>query len=537
MPYARIARTLIVALILLAGGRLVQAQTPELGETTFPNSGAAEAQEPFLRGLLFLHSFEYEDAREAFQEARRLDPDFAMAAWGEAITHNHPVWFNQNQKAAQEALNQLAPTPEGRLAKAPTEREKDYLRVAEVLFFGDGDKDARDLAFAEAMRRLHEQYPDDLDAAAFYALSLLGTSHGGRDFRIYMQAAAVAEEVFARNPNHPGAAHYLIHSYDDPIHAPVGLRAARVYAKIAPAASHALHMPSHIFVAMGMWDDVVASNEDSWAAADARFERKNLGVNQRGFHALWWLCYGYLQQGRYGDALETLDIIDEDVRRSQGSGRTRFHLAAMRAAYLIGTEQWEGEAADIEVDLSGMRLGTAAIDLFATGMAASKSGDQARAEEALEAIQQRRASAEGTSGQDAAAVMEHELQALLFYEEGKTEKALQLMQEATVVEDAMRFDFGPPSPVKPSHELLGEMLLALDRAAEAQEQFRLALDRTPRRALALLGLARAAAKAGDPTTARHAYDTLRQIWHRADDDLTALQEVSGALSEIDAGSQ
>ena len=133
--------------------------------------------------------------------------------------------------------------------------------------------------------------------------------------------------------------------------------------------------------------------------------------------------------------------------------------------------------------------------------------------------------------------MEHELQALLFFDEGKTEEALQLMQEATVVEDAMRFDFGPPSPVKPSHELLGEMLLALDRAAEAQEQFSLALERVPKRTRSLLGLARASAKAGDTETARQAYDTLRQIWHRADDDLTALQEVSGALGEIDAGSQ
>lgn len=537
MLYARIVRTLIIALVLLAGSRLAQAQTPALGETTFPNSGAAEAQESFLRGLLLLHSFEYEDARAAFQEARRLDPDFAMAAWGEAMSHNHPVWFSQEVDAARAALEKLAPTPDARLAKAPTEREKDYLRAADVLFFGDGDKEARDFAFAAAMRRLHERYPDDLDAAAFYALALLGTSHGGRDFRIYMQAAAVAEEVFAQNPNHPGAAHYLIHSYDDPVHAPIGLRAARAYAKIAPAAAHALHMPAHIFVAMGMWDEVVASNEASWAAADARVERQGLGVEQRGFHALWWLCYGYLQQGRFRDAHRMLDIVAEDVRRSGGSNRTRYHLAVMRAAYLIGAEQWDVEAAGLDVDLSGMRVETAAVDLFATGMAALKSGDRAKAEEALAALRQRRSSAEGESGQEAAAVMEDELQALLFFDTGKTEEALQVMQEAAVAEDALRFDFGPPSPVKPAHELFGEMLLDLDRAAEAQEQFRLALDRTPRRARALLGLARAAAHAGDQTTARYAYDTLRQIWHRADDDLPALQEVSGALGEIGAGSK
>ena len=533
MSYARIASTLFVALILMAGGGPVQAQTPELGETTFPNSGAAEAQEPFLRGLLLLHSFEYEDAREAFQEARRLDPGFAMAAWGEAMTYNHPVWFNQNRKAAQEALNQLASTLDERLAKAPTDREKDYLRVADVLFFGDGDKDTRDFAFAEAMRRLYQQYPDDLDAAAFYALSLLGTSHGGRDFRIYMQAAAVVEEVFARNPNHPGAAHYLIHSYDDPIHAPVGLRAARVYAKIAPAAAHALHMSSHIFVAMGMWDDVVTSNEDSWAAADARVERKDLGVNQRNFHALWWLCYGYLQQGRFHDAAAMLDIMEQDNQRAE-SGRTRYHLAVMRAAYLIGTEHWDGAAAAIEIDPAGLGLETAAIHLFANGMAALKSGDEEKARQSLAALMDRVAEAEDSPNRQAATVMQHELKALLLMDEGKSDDALALMQEAAAIEDAMRFDFGPPSPVKPAHELYGEMLLDLGRAADAQEQFLLALDRTPKRALALLGLARAATQAGDQTTAQHAYDTLREIWHRADADLAALQEISGAL---DAGSQ
>ena len=529
MPYVRIARTLFLVLALIVGGRLAPAQTPALGETTFPNSGAAEAQGPFLRGLLLLHSFEYDDALEAFAEARRIDPDFAMAYWGEAMAHNHPVWFTQNTRAARRVLNELAPTPEARLAKAPTEREKDYLRVAEVLFFGEGDKEARDRAFAEAMQRLYERYPDDLDAAAFYALSLLGTSHGGRDFRIYMKAAAVVEAVFAQTPNHPGAAHYLIHSYDDPIHAPVGLRAARVYSKIAPAASHALHMPSHIFVAMGMWDDVVASNEASWAAADARVERKNLGVNQRGFHALWWLCYGYLQQGRYDDALATLAIVDEDVRRSNGSTRTRYHLAAMRAAYVIDTEQWSSDATRIMIDLDGLGLETKAIDLFTMGMAAVKTGNRAKAEEALSVLREHLKDTEGARGREAATVMATELKALLLFDAGETEKALQFMKQAVEIEDAMSFDFGPPSPVKPSHELLGEMLLAVDRAAEAQDAFRRALDRAPKRTRSLLGLARAAAKTGDTETTRQTYGTLRQIWHRADAGLPALQEVHGVL--------
>ena len=171
----------LLALLLLAPLAAVPAPAQDLGTTTFPNSGAAEAQEPFLRGILLLHSFEYEDAREAFQDARRLDPSFAMAAWGEAMTHNHPVWMQQDTEAARAALNALAPTLEGRLAKAKTEREQAYLHAAETLFFGDGSKEERDDAFAEAMGRLAEAYPDDLDATAFYALSLLGTAHDTDD--------------------------------------------------------------------------------------------------------------------------------------------------------------------------------------------------------------------------------------------------------------------------------------------------------------------------------------------------------------------
>ena len=531
MYYARFALLFVFVLILTTASRSVQAQVAELGETTFANSGAAEAQAPFLRGVLLLHSFEYDDAREAFREASRLDPDFAMAYWGEAMSYNHPVWFRQETEAARSALNRLAPTLDARLAKAGTEREKDYLRTADVLFSGDGDKEARDIAYAGAMQRLYERYPDDLDAAAFYALALLGTSHGGRDYAIYMKAAGVVEEVFAKNPNHPGAAHYLIHSYDDPIHAPVGLRAARAYARIAPAASHALHMPSHIFVAMGMWDDVVASNEASWAAADVRVERRQLGVDQRGFHALWWLCYGYLQQGRFREARDMLEVIEEDVQRSKGSGRTRTHLAAMRAAYLVDTEHWDGDAARITVDRSGLSLEMTAVDLFVTGMAALKTGDRAAARSTLESLQGRLTSAEAGRGREAGTVMARELEALLLIDAGQTDAALRLMREAAAAEDAMHFDFGPPSPVKPSHELLGEMLLAQGRATEAQGAFQQALSRAPRRTRSLLGLARAAAQAGDEAGARQAYDALRQIWHRADSDLPALAEVSAVLGE------
>ena len=202
-----------------------------LGVLDFPNSGAAEAQEAFVRGVMLLHSFEFDDARTAFLEAQTLDPGFAMAIWGEAMTLNHPLWAQQDREGALQVLAKLPP----RGAMQITEREARYLDAVNTLY-GEGSKSARDLAYRAAMRDIYENYPEDLDAAAFYALSILGSVYE-RDFRTYMLAAAILEEVFAQQPKHPGAAHYLIHSYDDQIHSPLGLRAAREYNKIAPAAS------------------------------------------------------------------------------------------------------------------------------------------------------------------------------------------------------------------------------------------------------------------------------------------------------------
>ncbi len=531
-------RTIIFTAATLVAAQLAVAQRAEYGKTTFPTSGAPEAQGAFLKGLLMLHSFEYEDAREAFQEAQRIDPNFAMAYWGEAMTHNHPIWMEQDREAARAALAKLASDSAGRLAKAATEREKDYLRALDVLF-GDGEKKERDLAYAEAMGRLAAKYPDDLDAAAFHAVALLGTCHEGRDFSIYMKAAAIVEEVFAKNPQHPGAAHYLIHSYDDPIHAPLGLRPARVYAKIAPAASHALHMPSHIFFAMGMWDEASKSNENSYAAAKAWAERKHVPLGGHGYHAIWWLSYSYLQQGKYAEARKLLDIVEENFNQNRSSGMARSHLVRMRAAYLIETQKWNSDALRVKLEASEMSLGTAAIDLFVNGLAALKTGNRAAAERALDDIKARRALSpkESAEYKNGAEIVELELEALLKLGDGKSEAAIELMTNATTIEDAMPLDFGPPWPTKPSHELFGEILLNLNRPAEAMQQFKLALKRAPRRASSLLGLARAASRANETKTAQQAYAELNLMWHNADKELPALQEVKKILGATSPGSK
>ena len=222
----------IAAALILTGSAVAQ----EFGTLDFPTStSSAEAQEHFLRGVLLLHSFTFEAAEKTFQDARRADPDFFMTYWGEALSHNHPLLPERNPDLPRSVLSQLAPTREERLAKAPTPRERGFMEAVEILF-GEGAEEERALAYSEAMARLAAEYPDDDEVQAFYAVSLLGQVRFGRDkdFRIRVKAGAIAENIYRENPNHPGAAHYVIHSFDDPIHAPLALTAAYRFAEIAP---------------------------------------------------------------------------------------------------------------------------------------------------------------------------------------------------------------------------------------------------------------------------------------------------------------
>src|SRR5438874_12533361 len=290
-------------LVCLAAAASLSAQTPRLGTIDFPASGAPAAQAPFIRGVLLLHSFEYGDAARAFREAQRLDSGFALAYWGAPITYTHPAGTEQDGTAAGAALQRLAATRDARRAKAPTRREQAYLDAVEILY-GDGSKAVRDTAYSLAMGRLVARFPADREAKVFYALSLLGLNQGVRDVPSYLRAAAIVDTVFRENPNHPGAAHLLIHSYDDPIHAPLGLAAARAYSKIAPDAAHAQHMTTHIFLALGMWDEVVSQNE----LASGR-DRAACTAN----HYTAWLGYGYRQQGRYGDAMRHHSLMQKNM--------------------------------------------------------------------------------------------------------------------------------------------------------------------------------------------------------------------------------
>ena len=510
-------KTAGVALVWLAAvSGVLSAQAPRLGTIDFPTSGAAAAQAPFIRGVLLLHSFEYDDAAQAFREAQRLDPGFALAYWGEAMTLTHPLWNEQNLNAARAILWRLGPTPAARRATAPTPRERAYLNAVEILY-GDGTKAHRDTAYSLAMERLVARFPADREAQVFYAASLLGLSRGVRNVPTYMRAAAILERVFRANPHHPGAAHLLIHCYDDAAHAARGMSAARAYSRMAPDAAHAQHMTTHIFLALGMWDDVVSQNEIASGRDHAAWAPN---------HYTQWLGYGYLQQGRYEEALRHL----ERMRQNVNSGhRGNAVLAQMRAEYVVNTERWDSPSLQWPIDLTAVRARDAAVDAFVEGLSALKRGDRAAAGRGLAdlaAVNQNRASVAGQPRDQVPDILEKELRALLRQADGAAEDAVALMREATALEDAMPVEFGPPGDVKPAHELFGEILLQAGRSREAQREFAHQLRLAPKRALSLLGLGRAAAAAGDRTVADSAYGELQRIWHLADTNLPALAEVT-----------
>ncbi len=502
-----------------------------LGEVHIEVTGSPEAMPPFERGLLLLHSFEYQDAAEAFQEAQRIDPSFAMAYWGEAMTYHKPLWQTQNYEKGRSAMAGLGATPEERLAKAGNELERDLLAALEIIY-GEGTKAERDKAYADYMAGLYEKYPGNHEIAAFYALSLMGSVPSGRDEAVYGRSAAIAQGIIEENPQHPGALHYLIHAYDDPDHAVGALTAADRYSKVAPDAAHALHMPSHIYVAMGMWDEVVRSNIDSYSASVDRMHRKGLTSSARSYHAFHWLMYGYLQQGQLEAARTVLDSAVAYIQADPTAG-ARSYFVRMKANYLAETGDWTGWAAGIDSPYDDLNIENQAQGFFAEAMSAIEGGETAEAAELLTRLETAIANASQLVGEDGAAmcsaggsisrnapsrsdvekaqVMALEIKALLAEAYGQSAIAEQRLQEAVALEKETTYSYGPPSVPYPSFELYGDWLLEQGRAEEALRQFDYALQRGPNRLRALRGKLRAAEMAGDRNTAAETAEQLKAL--------------------------
>ncbi|MBI3263321.1 MAG: hypothetical protein HYZ58_09230 [Acidobacteria bacterium] len=495
--------------------RPAHAQGPELGTIQFPTSGAAAAQPAFLEGVKELHSFQFDEAAEAFRKAQQADPNLALAYWGEAMSYNHPLWAQVDVEAAKKALTKLAPTAEGRVAKAKTAKEKGFIEAVHTLFYADGDKLARDQAYSQAMRKMYEQWPDDHEIATFYALSLLGTVRpADNGFRRQALAASIVEKVFKENPSHPGAPHFIIHAFDDPDHAPLALPAARAYAKIAPSAAHALHMPSHIFVQLGMWQDVATSNIVAYKAAMELNARMKLAEGREDFHTLGWLAYANLMMGKADEAKKNVELAKQAADRNPTNPGIRNGYLGMRARYLLETGQWEKIPVDVpapagtgaeRANMPGMPgmgpgYGGNATWTFIAGMSAAKLGDFATAEKAeaeLRAIRER-AEARDAYAAKQPAIMEKEVAAVTRLARGQKDEAVRLAREAADLELTTNAPSGPPDPIKPALELYGDVLLEAGRLREAAATYEQALLRTPNRTPSVKGLARA--KAGSSTS-------------------------------------
>jgi hypothetical protein len=510
-----------------------------LGTATFPTSTQSpEAQAEFMRGLLLLHTFEYVDAVKAFQSAEKLDPTLTMAYWGEAMTYNHPVWNEVDVPSAQAALKKLADTPEARAATIPDPRQRAYLAALEILYDNQGTKRERDARYATAMQALAQAYPADDEAQLFYSLALLGRSEGIRDVPTYLQAAAIAKAAYQRNPNHPGAAHYWIHGMDDPDHATGALEAARALSKIAPDASHGQHMCSHIFMALGMWDDVVEANLIATRVVNAQYQAAGLPILTCG-HYVIWLQYAYDQQGRHKEAEQLLSACDTTTKdvvawmaahpgQHFGSSHdlhmvsthSKNSLVTMRATSVIESLQWNGAAAVMTLDTTAIGPEAGWND-FTTGYAAAQRGDVATAQRALKKLQQATQTYRDTPTADQEmlsylSILSNNLSGLISSKTGDMPAALTQVRQAATTYDAMAIDFGPPPIVKPPHELLGELLLKDNKPQQAAEAFQASLKRAPNRSLSLLGLARAQNATGDKAAAEATYKQLLANWKTAD---------------------
>jgi hypothetical protein len=510
----------ISALLLFLGCTSALAQQG-YGSVSFVNSGSATAQSDFLRGLALLHNFEYGPAAEHFRKAEQLSSGFAMAYWGEAMTQNHAVWHEQDLAAGRAVLARLGATPEARQAKAPTEREKLYLHSIEILY-GDGTKEERDQKYESAMADLHWKFPDDVDATSLYSLAILGSADQGRDFATYMRAAAVLEEIFPQNLRHPGVVHYLIHCYDDPIHAPLGLRAARIYSKIAPDAGHAQHMTSHIFLALGMWDDVVKANETAVAVVNRQRQTPGKPPRMCG-HYNYWLQYGYLQQGRAADARRVLEGCRQEAELEAARATARKEGAdpdttsvdsysEMRANFLIDTQLWNDDVVHGTLPAGQYEFAQFTFD-YANALAAIQRGDNEGARAAAAQVENDRRRCEAWLDQrkmhapqdrKRLVILAGQLRALLLLKSGKGDDAVRQLQGLAADEQEMPLEFGPPFIDKPTNELLGETFLQLNRLSEAQAAFQDSLARAPKRRLSTAELAQVDKRIADTTAKKDA---------------------------------
>ena len=454
------------------------------------------------------------------------------------MTYNHPFWDAPSSADETAAWGFVQ---KGLAAKKMSPHEKLYLNAVAALFkdAGAGLKAARDEGYRNAMAAAYASFPDD-ETKLFYGLAILGTiKEGTKGFERQTQAAKLFEEVYARSPDHPGVLHYLIHVYDDPAHAEIGLEAARKYAKVAAAVPHALHMPSHIFTRLGYWDESAATNEKAWQTSESDVKRAGESSSLRDFHSLNYLEYAYLQLGRYRDARRTLDVIaaqydaltdkktaadTPELQARHVRGRTIYAIPDrvvygyfdMLTRYAVETGDWDTAA---KIPLLVPSRDFVAVKLQLETMAAAAHKDAAVAKLAAgKLVLLAQEPGQHPFAQQIITIQAKEAEALAAKASGNADEAIAKMKEAVAIEDSIDSLSQPPYPIIPANELFGTLLLELNRPADAKERFLQALKRTPGRPKIIYGVARAAQANGDKATAHQRYQQFLTLWKNADPD-------------------
>jgi tetratricopeptide (TPR) repeat protein len=506
--------------------------TAQVGTVDFPTSCAPAVQKPFERGVALLHSFWYEEAQKEFEQIEKDDPKCAMAHWGVAMSLWHQLW---NHPEGDVARHGLAEVKAGEALHPKTARERDYLAAMDAFYSraGKSDYQTSATAYSQAMEKLHDKYPEDHEAAIFYALSLLAAEpDGDTTFANRKKAAAVLEPLFAAQPDHPGVAHYLIHSYDKPQLAQLGLPAAQRYAQIAPAAPHALHMPSHIFARLGLWQDDINSNLAS-VSATRKTAAMHMGGEGHQFHALDFLVYAYLQCGREADAMKVIEEVrampamKDDMYGSDYDPRI-FALSTFPANYAIELHHWSDAAALTPVP--GAHLGDEAYTHYARAIGAARSGnvEQARKEVAeMDAIHTKALDKKKT---ELAGYVEDErkvAQAWVDHLDGKDEQAIAALRSEAEKEEAV----GDEPGGLPAREMLGDLLMELKRPEQALAEYEADLKFNPNRFDGLYGAAQAAEMAKKTDKADQYYAQVVKLCGGANSDRPELTRAKSLMAE------
>ncbi len=485
----------------------------ELGSVHFATSCSKDVETRFNHSVALLHSFQYEEARSAFEAVSAKDPTCAMAHWGVAMSHYHGLWENGDIAAGRAALRK-AKALAGSNTKTPA-REQAYLgALAEIYQEDRKDAYAHGVAFEQKMAALQAAFPDDLEAAIFHALALgITAPKEDKAFANQRKCGEILEPVFEKLPNHPGVAHYIIHCYDNPALAQQGLKAARAYAKIAPASAHANHMPSHIFTRVGSWEESAQSNRRSEAlAAAAEPTSKNGEARDQRLHAMDYMAYAYLQSGRVTDAQAVLAKMNHLPPAAGVTQTGDYALAAIPARCALELGKWK-QASSLQVRKDGVPW-TQALTWMAVGVGSARSANMQRAaeaEQALAGLRDALAKEDNTYWSKQVEVQRVEIDAWTAQHSGDSNRAATLMTTAADLEESMDKYAVTPGALTPAREMLGQLLLLQKRPEEALVAFQSVLHLAPKRFNALYGAASAAESAGNASVAHEYFQELLAV--------------------------